>query len=215
MEKYDGDDFLTYPERAGWDVSTWKWSTPEEGFDLNGRTVSEMSAFLQTWLFFGLLASVTGCRISADDFVKENPRGQRFITTSRLAKTLDHWRERISRLSPRGKDIEDSRSYDCIIEAASINDMLIFLLSYGETLFAQMLLVEALKGASYHIFQNRRTPMDSSSDVLLREKLLEAGWCHSTVQYIQEMLHLQVQALAYSLGSVRTVLDHTPCGLDK
>jgi hypothetical protein len=50
--------------------------------------------------------------------------------------------------------------------------------------------------------------------VLLREKLLEAGWCYSTVEYMQEKLPLQVQALAYSLGSARMVLDHPSCELD-
>ncbi|OCL14195.1 hypothetical protein AOQ84DRAFT_407815 [Glonium stellatum] len=225
MEKYDGGDFLTYPERAGWDISTWKWSTPEEGFDLNGRTISEMSAFLQTWLFFGLLASATGIKISEGDFVCQNPHGDHFITTRRLAKSLDEWKDRIGHLDPEEKKKEDDRSEDCIIEASTVNDMLTFLLSYGEnlgeikplkqTLFAQMLLVEALKGASYQIFLNRRKSTDSNRDMLLREKLLEAGWCCSIVDFMQEKLPLQIQALAYSLSSVRTHLDHTPCQLDQ
>lgn len=64
-EEYDRGDFVSYPARKGWDFSPWvigfHW-----GIDpLNmirwlpdGKSMDDLAAFLQTWLFFGRLSSV-------------------------------------------------------------------------------------------------------------------------------------------------------------
>lgn len=45
--------------------------------------------------------------------------------------------------------------------------------------------------------------------------MTESGWHISTVDYMQEKLPLQSQAFAFSLGSVRTSLDHNQCIADR
>ena len=86
---YDGGEFHSFPERKSWNVSTWRWSTPEDGFDLNGRPIRDMTDFLQTWLFFGLLASTLRVAVLRDDFIREDGNGQLFLTTRLLASYLN------------------------------------------------------------------------------------------------------------------------------
>ena len=51
---YDGGDFNTYPQRVGWDQDKL-WNN-----DLQGRSMQDAIAFLQTWIYFGLLYQVFG-----------------------------------------------------------------------------------------------------------------------------------------------------------
>ncbi|KAJ5462833.1 hypothetical protein N7475_007777 [Penicillium sp. IBT 31633x] len=51
-EPYDGADFLTYPERAGWDI------TRLLAGDFSQHPAEPTSAFLQNWIYFGVLWEV-------------------------------------------------------------------------------------------------------------------------------------------------------------
>ncbi|KAL2819828.1 hypothetical protein BJX63DRAFT_418752 [Aspergillus granulosus] len=53
-EAYDGLDFLTYPERSGWDIDRLL-----DG-DFSEHPGEKTAAFLQNWLFFGVLWEVFG-----------------------------------------------------------------------------------------------------------------------------------------------------------
>ncbi|OCL01411.1 hypothetical protein AOQ84DRAFT_383762 [Glonium stellatum] len=223
-EDYDGGDFHSFPERRGWDVSTWQWSTPEDGFNLNGKSVRDMAAFLQTWLFFGLLNSVLQI-VLKDDFIRADDKGQLFLTTRLLPSYLNDWEDRITPLGEEEKKYTNDKVLTCLAEASVTNDWLTWLLKYGEygsdfellrrTLFAQTLLLEALKGAESQIFHGELFSAKARVDDFLRAQMLEAGWCISTVDYMQENLPLYTQTFAFSLGSVRTSLDHSQCIADR
>ncbi|KAL3459280.1 hypothetical protein BJX64DRAFT_265141 [Aspergillus heterothallicus] len=53
-EPYDGLDFLTYPQRTGWDIDRLLSG------DFSEHPAKETAAFLQNWLFFGVLWEVFG-----------------------------------------------------------------------------------------------------------------------------------------------------------
>jgi hypothetical protein len=79
-EKYDGGDFLTYPDREGWGprtVANWHaiFQRPSRAF----------VAFLERWLFFGFIEMALGERIVMSDFIRYvgNP-GRPVITTKHL-----------------------------------------------------------------------------------------------------------------------------------
>ena len=55
-QAYHGKVFLDYPRSKGWRrewLLKWTWSS-------SGKSSRETHAFLQSWLFFGLIESVTG-----------------------------------------------------------------------------------------------------------------------------------------------------------
>ncbi|KAK5129345.1 hypothetical protein LTR08_003575 [Meristemomyces frigidus] len=218
---YDGGDFQTFAARKGWDVTTWKWSTLEQGFDTNGKSMSEMAAFLQHWLFFGLLTAVLGVPVPIDHFVRAHADNQRYICTAALARYLHDWRAVVETLDEQEKEAKADHAEDCLLEANGINQMLTYLLFYGslvaksevleQTIFAQTLLAEALSAARDLIFYSQCPTQRSCIDVHLRTQMARAGWCAVTIEYLQDKLSLSAQTLAFSLGSARTKEDHSKC----
>ena len=57
--KYQGDAFLDYPRSQGWDTD---WLVRSNWLS-HGKSAGETHAFLQAWLFFGLLESVMGIKL--------------------------------------------------------------------------------------------------------------------------------------------------------
>ena len=113
-----------------------------------------MAAFLQTWLFFGLLKSLFDFPTRMDDFIRQDAQGRKFITTSLLPKYLKDWKQRYDTLEESEKEIAGDTAYSHLTQVNTVNDMLTYLLFYGkpisgtdilkQTLFSQMLLAEAL-----------------------------------------------------------------------
>ena len=78
---YQGTEFLTYPEEEGWgsrSVEVWYivFESPSPGF----------LAFLQRWLFFGLLATASGDQVPTSLFTR---RGN--LTTDLLPLLVKRW----------------------------------------------------------------------------------------------------------------------------
>ncbi|KFY15519.1 hypothetical protein V492_01942 [Pseudogymnoascus sp. VKM F-4246] len=81
LENYDHGDFNTYPERQGWGTRTvaeWKliFQTPPP----------ELAAFLQRWLYFGLLEFISNTKIDiASSFVsQDHNQDYPILTTEKL-----------------------------------------------------------------------------------------------------------------------------------
>ncbi|QDS72190.1 hypothetical protein FKW77_004958 [Venturia effusa] len=211
-------------DRKGWDVSTWRWSTEDVGFDLNGRTIQEMSSFLQSWLFFGLLRSVLDVPITRTDFIRHDFNNRQFITTTALPKYLGDWKTRYDEHGEEEQATIVDTIHEYLAEATTVNNMLTYLLFYGndvedsdvlkQTLFVNMLLTDALQGTSTRLLQKRDNNPTPQQDTFLRHHMIASGWCISTVEYMQDNLPLQEQAYAFSLGSVRALQDHSKCKKD-
>ncbi|KIJ24594.1 hypothetical protein M422DRAFT_56349 [Sphaerobolus stellatus SS14] len=85
-ERYDGDDFLTYPERKGWDKDI-------ANNDFGRRSSTELDAFFQTWLFFGCLTEVLKVgkvEVYVNDFID---RETNTITTKKLPQLFVRWKQ--------------------------------------------------------------------------------------------------------------------------
>jgi len=85
---YDGQDFDGYPSREGWD------SEKLQDGNLDGRTAEDAAAFLQAWLYFGLLSHIfrpLGSNFNPNDFTKNRSSGEPLITTVSLSRYLKAW----------------------------------------------------------------------------------------------------------------------------
>lgn len=95
-DEYDDQGFAGFPARSGWLVS----EHPEGGnlvAKTTGRPPSteETSGFLQSWLFFGVLATVfgkIGLRMRPRDFFRESG-SLRLVTLVLLDRYLEDWAE--------------------------------------------------------------------------------------------------------------------------
>jgi hypothetical protein len=226
-EDWDGSDFLTYPERKGWDIIAWEPSDGEHKLDTGGRSFEEVSAFLQTWLFFGLLESVLGIKIPREDFIRpkedEKDEQQEVITTRKLKHYLEDWRRRMAEVTKEEKDCTADFIWAYLSKAMVINGMLNSQLFYGEdipeskplleTLFCQTLLHIALWRALLDIIPELKwSALDAPNHMkLLSDRMVDAGWCPYTVGFLEDQSQPDVQAFMYSLGTVRAQQDHTAC----
>lgn len=103
--EYDNGDFMSYPERQGWDPKLlarhdYRPSSHE-------RALPEVLAFLQTWLYFGFLAAFLDEPIDIKNFIGVNRSGDAVITTKSLPDYLVRWAVRMRVLS----SIERKRLY--------------------------------------------------------------------------------------------------------
>ncbi|KAL1615723.1 hypothetical protein SLS54_008853 [Diplodia seriata] len=221
--KFDGGDFFTFPDRKGWNVSSWEYADPEtNGFDLNDKSVREMASFLQAWLFFGILTAFFGDECSPDDFIRTDDAGNKFITTKMLDNYLATWSRKI-RDPANVDDLEkqEDRLQSYLMKARKVNSTLNFVLFYEkepsdseplrQTLFAQTILLEVLFGVTADVFEVQPFNEHLFHDTYLRNHLMRSGWCVTTLEYMQSKLPLQVQAYALTVGSTRTRLDHGEC----
>ncbi|GAM33927.1 hypothetical protein TCE0_013f01183 [Talaromyces pinophilus] len=91
--KYIPGDFLTFPERHG-----WKDNHIPEDDAFGGREPSEVEAFFQTWLYFGMLLEVlhvAGVEADTYDFVsRDDVHGTAFITTKSLSSLIRRWQRK-------------------------------------------------------------------------------------------------------------------------
>lgn len=93
-DEYDHGDFETYPERQEWGLRATKdWD------DLFKEPKPEFLAFLQRWLFFGLLDRVFGPRFSIAWFDGGTLSDQRILTTARLPSIARRFLSRVKRMS--------------------------------------------------------------------------------------------------------------------
>ena len=103
--EYDNGDFESYPKRQGWDYNLlarhdFRPSSHE-------RSLPEVLAFLQTWLYFGFLAAFLDEPIDIKKFIGINESGDAIITTKSLPEYLVPWAVRM-RVLP---SIERKRLY--------------------------------------------------------------------------------------------------------
>jgi hypothetical protein len=84
-EKYDGLEFSDYPTRRGFDIDSLLKG------DFKNNSPGEIAAFLQTWLYFGLIHAIS--KVNLDPYlVRDGAQGKKWITTEKLPHFLLHLR---------------------------------------------------------------------------------------------------------------------------
>ncbi|PVI01825.1 hypothetical protein DM02DRAFT_654185 [Periconia macrospinosa] len=218
---YDGDEFLTFPDRNGWDISTWKSvSTEATYFDRNGRSGAEIASFLQTWLFFGLLHAVLEVQCSVEDFVDEKDGRQLALNTSVLGDYIEKKIKPWSDLLPDEKESLGLRFSNYLQLASSISAGLTFVLYYNnladedilaESLFAPKILLETLSGCLRETLGTVVPSQTFGQDLFIERQFLKAGWCPSTVAFMGQNLPMHLQTHAFLIGNSRLCLNHEDC----
>lgn len=97
--RYDAKGFHSFPARSGWklaDDGTWS----KLGESVPGKhSKTDLEAFLQSWLFFGVLTEVLG-PVNVTEFICEKSFASRYITTKTLPTHIKTWARDV-RNSPR------------------------------------------------------------------------------------------------------------------
>jgi hypothetical protein len=89
-EEYDGGDFFSYPKRRGWAEEDFR-----DPYNRH-RSIAEIEAFAQEWLYFGFLLSVfstVDIQVKSSDLVKLTANGEKVIYTAPLLAFFAEWRK--------------------------------------------------------------------------------------------------------------------------
>ena len=88
---YEGGDFETYPTRTGWKLKLVDIPRAFYRNDLQVTNDAEVAAFLQSWLYFGLLCEVTEQVIDPTWFERLTESGDSRLSSIRLESIITRW----------------------------------------------------------------------------------------------------------------------------
>lgn len=166
-ETYDGLGFENYPRRQGWEVLKLLDA------DLGTHSVDELNAFIQTWLYFGVLADVlaiVGLDFDQTQFVTELPSGETVVTSLPLLNHISTWQKKAELLASDERKAQGNHVRQ-VLEKASLytnsiltkksppalrgisNDITLSILVLGSTLFRAASKI-CIKGLGAHYANN-------------------------------------------------------------
>ena len=230
--QYDYKGFHTFPDRAGrcqhggrWERSDEKHSCPRTG------PLACAAAFLQAWLFFGLLAEVLGplAQLHSEFYVQDD-HGSWWITTRSLPGYLNAWRARIFKTKTRslGEFVQAQRALDqarslvsryCSVDGDDTRSwqldsrIALSFLVLGETLsHAKSTIAELAKIEIPGWLSTSRHGWGYSKAVL--QQMKHDKWCPRSMHILQGLLQKNAIGLLYAmrLSHPKALdLDHGKC----
>ena len=210
------EEWLKYPESRKFDLEKIQYLQWER------FQATELAAFLQDWLFFGLLKALLPEEIkwSVKDFIRKDKSGNNFITTHKLEGILTAWEEIYSKLPKEEKERIAIRNEKVFGEARNLTNNLSQLPSApGLTLFPPLPLECAFSCALLgHAMAVARATTASdeayrgawSSGALISEQMELQGWCPFIIEGASNH-ELETRFYFTTLGEPKLKLNHTTC----
>ncbi|KAL8690593.1 MAG: hypothetical protein Q9218_003997 [Villophora microphyllina] len=224
---YDDGNWYTFPERHGWQVNQIRGKTIILRHEQE-QSLSDTTAFLQSWLYFGLLRTFLGDHFDVDAFIEETD-GRRRITTKNLEPLLHKWSVQIVARTTVKDEI--SAVYDFLVEHRGIClPMYMVGLAFSDDWIMPSIailserLAMAINHVHYHL--GFETPVEQTWRLHLKEYpdfgqpfldlIKTRGWC----PYDLGRLDIQTKELSilyyYSnLPPPRSSKDHSDCSDDR
>ena len=230
---YDYKGFHTFPDRVSpcehggrWERSSGTHTCPQPG------PLACAAAFLQAWLFFGLLAEVLGpgAQLHLEDFFVHDDHSSWWITTQKLPGYLDAWKARTLTTKPKrlGDFVQAqlalNQARSLVSKYCSLNSddkqiweldsrIALSFLVLGETLFhAKSSIVESAKLEIPGWLSTSRYGWGYGKTVL--QQMKDDKWCPRSMHILQGLLQKNAIGLLYAmrLSHPKALgLDHTEC----
>ena len=212
--EYDGQEFKGYPARQHWDLGKLLAG------DLQGRTIADAGRFLQTWLYFGMIHEVLGVEMLMNDFVRVGRSQHRFVTTHKLQEYLRTWKSRVD----QEKELD-------LGALANRNQRAVACLTYAYNVWFTFdekekdRLVGPQIGLSIHILASTLehalncvceipvadVPWRLERNQFLTQRMIDYGWCPSTVEQICVNNFVSFQYYASLLAAPSDPKRHKQC----
>ena len=227
---YDAGEFLTYPERHGWEITqnddggTIYWQHGVRA------PAGEVGAFLQTWLFFGLLFSFTGQEQSFDAFKRHEVSGGPFLSTRSLTDIIGPWTAHMDQQDWTKSEVKlrdwGERLYSHLLKARETTLLVKFTSQYESISLvctSLAVLAEYLLQALKNIYIRRGvdSPIEQSWRIVdfidcgkpLIDRMIAAGWCPSNIARLDAERPLGIDNLWVYANMIppRANSVHTSC----
>jgi hypothetical protein len=215
--EYDGGEFQSYPDRQGFD----KGCLVRGERDLY-HSDKETAAFLQSWLFFGLLWKVLGVSIDVNDYLRTASDSKFMITTAILPAHVSEWKVRVGDLSiaDRHKLFWETDAIFCDVRSVDLNTYDF----YPEIIFSIQILAASLSLARLHVWDpeddfalyvlESHNGLASRGSKFALDRLEEAGWCPKEV-IRRGSLGIAGLYFASLFPEKTSKLSHSSCTFDK
>ena len=216
---YDGP-WISYPAHMKINLSHLRF----KAFRYYDR--ERMGSFFQNWLFFGLLQDILEIKVVTNDFIREDEKGHKFITTAKLPEHMQEWRQKMSGLSTADK-LKIYRRHNSIMSEAVMYTR--WLTDYPNVNVHQnleplmtreaALSLAFLGHALYQASRANLNPDDLSlpliwaSGCLLLEHMEAQGWCPFLVAGFEASL-LESKFFAAQIGPPKIKQSHRRCSDD-
>jgi hypothetical protein len=225
-EPFDGLAFDSYPTRRGWDRDLLLRG------DFTQHPPDSTAAFLQDWLYFGVLYEVLGAKASKANYVTQDPETQEcLVITWHLNQHLNIESERIQNLSkvdPSSATIEIRRieqclkqlSFFCTLATSGIivhnpGTRFSWPLPPAVDLSIRMLGHHIASVVYYTSFMGRLPSISPllkfGSPEIATTRMLQSGWCPSDVAMLAGQTSATTQYYASMLHRDQSLKDHSKC----
>jgi hypothetical protein len=224
--------FQSFPAEHGYGVFPFSYSK-------DGITKAlPLIPFLQSWLYFGLLAEAFGkprTHFDVHDFIRKDSEGNAFITSVELRKyawylNAMHWADESRLSAPDGSgwlmDVADEWLVDldkCLqFAAATVNSLAGFLnlrqginefdTNLGTTVLLSIaVLAEYIHSLRENIFTFKPPAKLTFSLSILDQELLRAGWCEGEISSFMSDCNLTCRYLLSHIDRHVLRKDHSRC----
>ncbi|CAO1599190.1 hypothetical protein XANCAGTX0491_002930 [Xanthoria calcicola] len=221
---HDNGSWYTYPQRHGWQVHQNKGKTV---LLRNGekRSIAENAAFVQSWLYFGLLREVLGDLLDVEQFRRKQADGTMAVSTERLEPLLGRW----SLDCGYGKEELDGL-YKLLIEHRTIGLLMSMTMDLGDSsiMLSIAALNERLLAAvmDLHVHLGLETPVNQAwrlrqTDLPdigqpILDLMQTRGWCPYDLRRLDTEIK-EVSILYYysNLKAPRSSKDHGGCSKER
>ena len=221
--------FESYPYQRGWDINLLKRGRFTE------HPVEATGAFLQDWLFFGMLHEVLGDDGTKDKFSRWDIQSEQMIvTTKNLVSSLTTRFWQIKRDSSGSLEAKTTANSDLVRleRALSVLSLLCNVAKASERVNTPLsqsqwplspeidlsiralgqLLATGVHGASPFLRDSPAPFMRFPGGDFTSSRMRKAGWCPSDIAMVSE--HMSASSLYYASSLRRSQLhsDHSNCG---
>ena len=229
-EAYDGQGFSQYPERRGWDKGRLLTG------DFSQRPIEITASFLQDWLYFGLLFDCVGVAPKMEDFIITTESGKRVITAHLVPDYLLLWKQGldlVDETEKRARLVSAAASLNTtwsVLLGAAVNDRPIPLSAeviLSITVLGSMLSrfhgkiqdfiairgipIDEVHSDDFRKWETIHTPEFRATDDLCVNRMLQAGWCRSSIAKLRDSVTASTMYYASFFRRFPIRNDHTHC----
>ncbi|KAF9639164.1 hypothetical protein BFW01_g10061 [Lasiodiplodia theobromae] len=215
------DSFSSFPEEVGWSIELLLLG------DLQDRSGDEAIAFIQEWLFFGVLYHVLGAagvRVRHEDFIRKDAvDGSYWVTTDLLPQYMETWK---AEKDTKTREQAESQLYAIrriLLESAAHVKRLNFMSATSgfrwpgsdEIMLSILVLGSTLDYTRMNIYKDVAEQPDHillrTASWLIQDRLLARGCCPNHVSMLEQTLTPATVYYAYRMDALEHTKDHSRC----
>lgn len=217
-EDYGSLDFFQYPREAGIDISCV--STGDFGNDLTPR---QIEAFLQSWLFFGLIKQVLDPSIQRSEFLRADSTNNRaYLCTTSLHLHITKWKASFGSLSTAEQMAKRDTVCSVLREASRVLNFIattadIFLTQKIMGLEHELVIRVLVQTLEFELFPDflprQRVTDDRGTSIcpILLHRLTSTGWCPNQIDMMAHTMDVPSLYYATLFGRTLPHKDHSVC----